>query len=91
MGARSRAHVLHLYRQVLKAAQQFPSKKRASIIVDIKAEFREGAGVTEAAEVSRRLKLAQDGLARLLSYSGRSRDSKEWSIALSGPATSGEQ
>ena len=83
--------MLHLYRQVLKAAQQFPSKKRALIIVDIKAEFREGAGVTEAAEVSRRLKLAQDGLARLLSYSGLSRDSKEWSIALSGPATSGEQ
>ena len=31
---------LHLYRAVLKAAKHFPSKKKESIIREIKAEFR---------------------------------------------------
>jgi hypothetical protein len=34
------AEVLQLYRQILKAAQYFPSKKRAKIIIGIKEEFR---------------------------------------------------
>lgn len=30
-----------LYRHILKAAKEFPSKKRAGILRDIKLEFRE--------------------------------------------------
>lgn len=33
-------NVARLYRDVLKAAAQFPSVKRAGIIRDIKSEFR---------------------------------------------------
>lgn len=33
--------MLHLYRNILKAAKYFPSKKRDRIILGIKAEFRE--------------------------------------------------
>jgi hypothetical protein len=41
--------VLTLYRNVLRAAARFPSKKRASIIEDIKLEFREArhSGIRE--------------------------------------------
>jgi hypothetical protein len=37
----SKQSVLRLYRDVLRAAQRFPSKKRVSIIADIKLEWRE--------------------------------------------------
>lgn len=33
--------MLQLYRHILKAAQQFPSIKRPSIIQQVKTEFRE--------------------------------------------------
>lgn len=33
--------MLHLYRRILKAAKHFPSVKKASIIQEIKTEFRE--------------------------------------------------
>lgn len=32
--------MLHLYRHILRAARDFPSVKKASIIREIKAEFR---------------------------------------------------
>lgn len=66
----SSGEVLVLYRAILKAAARFPSRKRAAIIEDIKAEFRDGSRATELAEVKQRLALAQDGLARLRSFSG---------------------
>lgn len=34
-------NVPRLYRHILKAAKEFPSKKRAGIIEDIKIEFRD--------------------------------------------------
>jgi hypothetical protein len=34
-------NMLHLYRQILKAAKHFPSVKKHSIIKTIKDEFRE--------------------------------------------------
>lgn len=33
--------ILHLYRDILKAAKRFPSIKRNQILADIKAEFHE--------------------------------------------------
>jgi hypothetical protein len=42
--ALSRAALLALYRDVLRAAARFPSKKRDAIIADIKLEFREARG-----------------------------------------------
>ena len=32
--------IITVYRRILKAASVFPSRKRANIIVEIKAEFR---------------------------------------------------
>lgn len=37
---RNAQNVLSLYRQILKAAQYFPSRKRNNVIREIKAEFR---------------------------------------------------
>jgi hypothetical protein len=116
----SKQHVVRLYRDVLHAAKRFPSKKRDSIVADIKLEFREarrrpaprascdaqcpctqaaptlcgrcgatrrtrlapspdahtvvqGAVETDAANVQRRLAVAQDGLSRLRQYAGAHR------------------
>jgi hypothetical protein len=115
----SKQHVVRLYRDVLHAAKRFPSKKRDSIVADIKLEFREarrrpcparvlrravsvhtgsansvkivaqhparlapspdahtvvqGAVETDAANVQRRLAVAQDGLSRLRQYAGARR------------------
>jgi hypothetical protein len=86
----SRVEVLRLYRAVLRAAARFPSKKRASIIEDIKLEFREGAVVTDAALVQRRLAVAHDGLVRLRQYSGLERAATDWDVSLAGASTSKE-
>ena len=37
---------LHLYEQLLKAAKEYPSTKRVSIIQEIRVAFREDAGLT---------------------------------------------
>ena len=86
----SRTDVLRLYRAILRAAARFPSKKRASIIEDIKLEFREGAVVREPAAVQRRLAVAHDGLVRLRQYSGLERAATDWDVTLAGASTSKE-
>ena len=84
----SRVEVLRLYRAVLRAAARFPSKKRAFIIEDIKVEFREGAVVTDATLVQRRIAVAQDGLVRLRQYSGLEGAASNWDVSLAGASTS---
>ena len=84
----SRVEVLRLYRAILRAAARFPSKKRASIIADIKLEFREGAGERDAAQVQRRLAVAQDGLVRLRQYTGLEGSASNWDVSLAGASTS---
>ena len=84
----SRGEVLRLYRAILRAAERFPSKKRAAIIEDIKLEFREGATVTDSALVQRRVAVAQDGLARLRQYSGLEGTAANWDVSLAGASTS---
>ena len=39
---------LHLYKRLLKAAKDYPSTKRMSIIQEIRVAFREDAGLTGA-------------------------------------------
>ncbi len=64
-GQLSRTSMLALYRRLLRAAQQFPSVKRAGIISDIRVEFREGArldGAVHAKKVQLRVQTAMQGL-----------------------------
>ena len=80
--------MLALYRHVLRAAGRFPSTKRASLVSDIKTEFREGASEMDSTKVKQRLVLAEDGLSRLQQYGGFDKRASEWGVSLSGPQQS---
>ena len=85
------ANLLTVYRQILKAAKLFPSKKRLNIIEDIKHEFRLGARATDTKEVDKRREQAIQGLSQLQEYVptsavGSSKgQQQEQSIFLKGP------
>ena len=49
----SRRAVLKLYRDVLKAAQRFPSRNRAALLVELRTEFRVGSAATDPVDVER--------------------------------------
>ncbi|KAG2500716.1 hypothetical protein HYH03_001481 [Edaphochlamys debaryana] len=68
MSAGSPGSTLTLYRHILKAAKFFPSKKRDSIIREIKSEFRANKDLADPTRLSQCLTLAQRGLADLRSY-----------------------
>ena len=58
---------LKLYRHILKAAKSFPSKNRNGLIEEIKTEFRENAGATDAGDVQKKIALARELLGAALS------------------------
>ncbi|PNH05844.1 hypothetical protein TSOC_007866 [Tetrabaena socialis] len=64
----SEASVLGLYRHILKAAKYFPSKKKLSIIREIKAEFKANKDLTDPDRVAHCRVLAERGLSDLEAY-----------------------
>jgi len=75
----STPNVLHLYRQILRAAERYPSVKRPKIIQGIKLEFREKKNLDSQAEIANAIKEADDGLVALRKYSTLvSNKSSEW-------------
>ena len=76
---------LSLYRSVLKAVRVFPSRYRESLLRDVKLEWREP--VRDAADLARRVALAEDGLKRLRLYSGLDKTKADWDVSLAGPST----
>lgn len=78
-------HVVHLYRRILKAASRFPSIKRNDIIRDIKVEFRENKGLTDATVIQDKVAVAQRGAEELESYvSMESQEADSWQKTLKG-------
>lgn len=63
-----RTRTLRLYRSLLKHAQRYPSKKRAEILVEIKNEFRDGRGLTDAAEVDKAIQRSLQGLEHMQQF-----------------------
>jgi LYR motif-containing protein 4 len=76
---------LKLYRHILKAAKSFPSKNRNGLIEEIKTEFRENAGATDAGDVQKKIALARDGLDRMRAFTGLDQGSSKWDVSLKGP------
>jgi len=76
--------VLRLYRNVLKAAQRYPSVKRDQLIADIKEEFRSNKYIQDPEELQKKIKIAQEGLGQLKMYTELDRSSNEWSLSLKG-------
>lgn len=71
-----------LYKQILREAQRFPSKKRDAIIEDIRAEWRTNAAVTDPAKVAHSVEMALRGLETLRKYTRFDRSQSSWSVQL---------
>jgi uncharacterized membrane protein YgcG len=82
--------VLQLYRHILRAAKEFPSVKRSTIIREIKAEFRANKDVADPDKLAHCRQLAERGLSDLNAYrsggsgGGGSGGGGEASITLKG-------
>mmetsp|Transcript_15265 Transcript_15265/g.51776 ORF Transcript_15265/g.51776 Transcript_15265/m.51776 type:complete len:102 (+) Transcript_15265:107-412(+) len=74
--------MLHLYRNILREARRFPSRNRASILEEIKTEFRENRGITDPTVLRDKRWLAEKGLTQLRMYTGLDKRSDHWSVAL---------
>ncbi|KAG2438896.1 hypothetical protein HYH02_010692 [Chlamydomonas schloesseri] len=68
MSAANAPGVLHLYRHILKAAKYFPSKKRTSIIREIKQEFRANKALSDPERIAHCKVVAERGLSDLQAY-----------------------
>eukprot|EP00241_Pyramimonas_parkeae_P008361 CAMPEP_0114260920 /NCGR_PEP_ID=MMETSP0058-20121206/20791_1 /TAXON_ID=36894 /ORGANISM="Pyramimonas parkeae, CCMP726" /LENGTH=90 /DNA_ID=CAMNT_0001376281 /DNA_START=163 /DNA_END=432 /DNA_ORIENTATION=+ len=67
-----------LYRHILKAAAQFPSSNRSSIIEEIKEEFRASRALTDQEEIKKRRALAVESLRKLEVYSTLNKEGHDW-------------
>ena len=81
------AHVLRLYRHILKAANYFPSIKRPQVISDIKQEFREHKALTDPARIAKEIAIAERSLDQLQAYLPRNlrTPDQDWEVSLKGP------
>ena len=74
--------MINLYRNIIKAAKKFPSKKRDKIVEEIRFEFRKNAKETDAKKVDQYVSLAKKGLGQLSMYSNLSGTQGGWSVTL---------
>ena len=81
----SRDQVLLLYRQILRAAKNFPSIKKDALIADIKIEFRDHAQIpsSDTKKIQHHMQVGIRSLEQLESYSGSDK-SNDWSVYLKG-------
>ncbi|KAK9822413.1 hypothetical protein WJX74_003627 [Apatococcus lobatus] len=79
-------HLPSLYRSILKAAQQFPSIRRAAIISDIKHEFHANKSLQDPNAIRAQVQLAVTSLEQLHGYNSMQEQPKDMDIHLKGPA-----
>jgi hypothetical protein len=77
-----RSSLLRLYRDLLAHARRFPSKKRAGIVADVRAEWREKRALADPARVAHAVEVAVRGLATLRKYTALDARAQEWSVQL---------
>ena len=75
-------NLVHLYRNIIKAAKIFPSKKRDKILQEIRFEFRNNAKETDQIKIDQYVHLAKKGLGQLSMYSNLSSTQGGWSVTL---------
>ena len=77
----AKVNVPRLYRHILKNAAVFPSIKRASMIEEIKQDFRDGVLLRDEREVAEAIARAEKGLEQLQVYTkGLDKSSEGWVI-----------
>lgn len=85
----SSREIVQLYRQILRYAKHYPSKKRSSIITDIKLTFHEDKALTDATKIDSALQRARIGLDELKQYAPEVMEAAggedgSWSVSLRG-------
>lgn len=78
----SRTQILRLYRHTLRHAKIFPSRNRAEILEEIRAEFRETARLTDGAAVALAWEKGVRGLDTMKKYTQLDKKSPNWTISL---------
>lgn len=78
----SRANVLRLYRQIIKAAKIFPSIKKLKILAEIRFEFRQNRSITNEEEIRKYRDKAIKGLEQLSMYSDLPKNAFNWKVDL---------
>jgi hypothetical protein len=82
MAQLSRASVLALYRDLLRAVRTFPSKKRAAIRADIVLTMRESAALTQPAALAQAWEVGLRGLETMTKYTSLDRRAQDWTVTL---------
>jgi hypothetical protein len=80
--APSRAQILRLYATTLRHAKVFPSRNRALMVEDIRAEFREARGLTDARAVELAWEKGVRGLDTMKKYTTLDKRSPNWVVEL---------
>lgn len=78
--------MLLLYRQILRHARHYPSKKRDSIIKEIKDTFHDNKNLTDSTSIQEAIKYARMGLSELRQWTPDNLQSPDgsWSVSLRG-------
>jgi hypothetical protein len=77
-----RAHVLRLYRRLLRDMRHFPSIRRDALIEAMRAEFREKALLRDPARVAAAVQHAEQAVRQVAQYVRLDDESDAWSLKL---------
>mmetsp|Transcript_12716 Transcript_12716/g.22484 ORF Transcript_12716/g.22484 Transcript_12716/m.22484 type:complete len:92 (+) Transcript_12716:143-418(+) len=76
--------MLHVYRNILRTAKYFPSRKRDKMIIAIKEEFREKRGLPEGVALAHAREVAERGLSDLRGYMPQHNEDGSIDVTLKG-------
>lgn len=78
--------ILQLYRQILRYARHYPSKKRDAIILDIKQAFHENKFLEDSKRLQDAIQQAKIGLSELRQWVPDNLQGSDgsWSVSLRG-------
>ena len=77
-----RREVLSLYRQLLKYGKVYPTKNREGLLKEIKAEFREGKGLSNRADIEEKIAVARSGIEQMRLFCKIDKKTMDWSVSL---------
>merc|ERR1712046_414105 len=80
----TRVETLALYRHLLRAAQVFPSRRRTSIISDIRSEFRVNVSETDPEKLRACVQEAECALFELTRFNANKKEDTDWGYSQVG-------
>ena len=75
-------NTLHLYRDLLRHAKRFPSKKRDKIVEEIKLSFHANQYETDEVKLKQQLSIAVKGIEQLKMYTTLPQAQSSWTVNL---------